>query len=197
MAEEKLAMSPVQIPAVHSGEEVPPVKLSPASEAAVLEAHKDLIALESYGGVEEAKDVVESKDETSDSSSQEAEFRRKLKDGILKDIFPPDPIFEVEVFAPVAAYSYNVQNDLCGICRKNLMEPSGTQRTNGDTHSTQGECGHAFHTKCINKWLQPTGGEGVCPTCRTNWVLSNKTIANTSRFTQFLTQISRHNQKDK
>lgn len=108
-------------------------------------------------------------------------------------IFSDSDRVKVVEFSPVGTYRFNVANDSCGICRNNLMAPSGTQEETEDNHSTMGECGHAYHTKCINQWLRKTNGQGICPSCRTPWNLSKNTTLDTRTFSAFLKRIQKTN----
>lgn len=103
----------------------------------------------------------------------------------------PGNIFTVKHFSPVATYSYNVANDICTICRNDLMAPSKTQEASDDNHSVMGKCQHAFHSKCINKWLQQTKGQGVCPTCSTTWNRSDGAMLDPKSFSQFLQKMNK------
>jgi anaphase-promoting complex subunit 11 len=102
-----------------------------------------------------------------------------------------DNVFTVKLFAPIATYGYNVTNTICAICRNDLMAPSKTQEASDDNHSVQGKCKHAFHSKCINKWLQQTKGQGVCPTCSTTWNRSDGAVLDPKTFSHFLQNLGK------
>ena len=58
---------------------------------------------------------------------------------------------------PRSAYSnQNCQHGSCSICTDDFNE--------GDILQTLAPCGHAYHPKCINRWLRE--GHITCPNCR-------------------------------
>ena len=50
-------------------------------------------------------------------------------------------------------------NDTC-LCKEVLL------RKNGKTTIRNGICGHSYHTKCINKWIERVNS---CPICIKKW----------------------------
>jgi len=72
----------------------------------------------------------------------------------------------------VAFWCYNVQTDVCAICRNGIHEPC--IECQADRHSqmaTQctlawGACNHQFHLHCINRWLKT---RPTCPMDNKPW----------------------------
>lgn len=62
-------------------------------------------------------------------------------------------------------YVFELNTD-CTICRCNLND-SSISNNNKELNITKGQCGHAFHTECINPWLNRVK---VCPICICNWI---------------------------
>jgi RING-box protein 1 len=54
--------------------------------------------------------------------------------------------------------------DTCAICRLPLDETKAECRTIPSI--SVGACQHAFHERCINRWLKK---RGVCPLCSVEW----------------------------
>lgn len=50
--------------------------------------------------------------------------------------------------------SLNVKEEECSICMEELNE------------CVMLDCGHKFHTNCMNKWLEEQSPEASCPLCR-------------------------------
>jgi hypothetical protein len=79
----------------------------------------------------------------------------------------------------VSTWKYNVENDICSMCRCDLMIP--TQRSIRSTYTdfnskvngnvTIGACKHGFHENCISRWIKD--GNISCPTCKTTWKAAN------------------------
>ena len=73
----------------------------------------------------------------------------------------------------VSKWGFDVQNDICSICRNSNNEPSlqYQERPCIDTYITEGVCGHAFHHDCISNWIKTNP---ICPICATSWVFKKK-----------------------
>lgn len=55
---------------------------------------------------------------------------------------------------PAAAVAYE-NSEYCAICLNDICR--------GDSYRKLSECGHSFHCKCIDAWLQ---SHSTCPLCR-------------------------------
>ncbi|KCV73338.1 hypothetical protein H696_00877 [Fonticula alba] len=96
------------------------------------------------------------------------------------------PYFEIRKWNAVALWSWDLAIENCAICRNHIMDrcincqarqssASGPGDTPGSGSSSTGEtecsvswgqCGHAFHYHCINKWLR---ARNVCPLDNREW----------------------------
>ena len=78
-------------------------------------------------------------------------------------------IFEPVSIDPVATWTYDVQEEICNICKNNLMEPCINCSASGkkeDCNLAKGRCGHGFHSHCIKEGLKANDN---CPTDHTGW----------------------------
>ncbi|CAH6722439.1 RING-box protein Hrt1p [[Candida] jaroonii] len=82
------------------------------------------------------------------------------------------PRFEVKKWTAVAFWSWDIVVDVCAICRNHLMEPcidcqANVGGNNEECLAAWGQCNHAFHMHCINRWLKT---RQVCPLDSQEWV---------------------------
>lgn len=82
------------------------------------------------------------------------------------------PIFTIEEFYPVFFSAWERETGQCSICCNQVEGPcvvcqSNAEVTSAECGITWGECGHAFHTHCIEKWLKT---RRVCPLDNKEWV---------------------------
>jgi len=84
----------------------------------------------------------------------------------------PSPRIKVQRWNAVAFWSYDLCPDTCAICRNALLEPSieflacpSNNNENGISIG-HGECNHAFHMDCIQRWLKRRES---CPLCNRPW----------------------------
>lgn len=70
----------------------------------------------------------------------------------------------------VAAWSWNANDDVCGICQAAFEGVCpGVKYPGEDCPVVWGKCGHAFHLQCVSKWLGQTASKNSCPICRQEW----------------------------
>jgi len=69
-----------------------------------------------------------------------------------------------------ALWAWDIQADVCSICRNLVMVPclDCTGKPNCDCTISWGECMHAFHTHCLQRWLKI---RSACPVDNTPWQL--------------------------
>jgi anaphase-promoting complex subunit 11 len=90
----------------------------------------------------------------------------------------------IQRFHGVARWSWNANDDVCGICQSAFEGTAPGVNLPGD-HSpvVWGRCLHAFHLQCVSKWLQSANSKNSCPICRQEWefgenpVSKNDTVA--------------------
>ena len=76
----------------------------------------------------------------------------------------------VKRFHAVAAWSWNANDDVCGICQSPFEGVCpGVKYPGEDCPVVWGKCGHAFHLQCVSKWLGQTASKNSCPICRQEW----------------------------
>ncbi|CCW66001.1 unnamed protein product [Phytomonas sp. Hart1] len=94
----------------------------------------------------------------------------------LDDNDPPseskDPLFVLETIFPVFVSSWERETGICSICRNQVEGPCVNCQCDAETTAWEctlmwGECGHAFHTHCIQRWLKT---REVCPLDNRPWV---------------------------
>jgi len=86
------------------------------------------------------------------------------------------PEIEIVSWNIVGLWSLNVQIEICAICRNHIMD-SCVECQNGLINNevcsiSWGKCGHAFHTHCINHWLN---SRNVCPLDTQQWAYDKHT----------------------
>jgi anaphase-promoting complex subunit 11 len=73
-------------------------------------------------------------------------------------------------FHGVAAWSWNANDDVCGICQSAFEGTApGVKYPGEDCPVVWGKCGHAFHLQCVSKWLSQSSSKNSCPICRQEW----------------------------
>lgn len=82
-----------------------------------------------------------------------------------------DDVFTVEAYYPVFVSQWQMEAGLCSICRNQVEGPCINCQTNvssaQECFMCWGECGHAFHNHCIQRWLQT---RNVCPLDNKTWI---------------------------
>lgn len=78
--------------------------------------------------------------------------------------------FELKRWNAVALWMWNTEVEDCTICRNSLMDPCiNCESKKGpptECNVAWGECNHAFHHHCIEKWLKT---RHVCPLDNKEW----------------------------
>jgi anaphase-promoting complex subunit 11 len=73
-------------------------------------------------------------------------------------------------FHAVAAWSWNANDHVCGICQSPFEGVCpGVKYPGEDCPVVWGKCGHAFHLQCVSKWLGQVASKNSCPICRQEW----------------------------
>ncbi|KAL6146429.1 PREDICTED: anaphase-promoting complex subunit 11 [Fragaria vesca subsp. vesca] len=77
--------------------------------------------------------------------------------------------FQTEWHA-VAAWTWDAQDETCGICRMAFDGCCPDCKLPGDDCPLiWGACNHAFHLHCILKWVNSQTSQAHCPMCRREW----------------------------
>jgi anaphase-promoting complex subunit 11 len=78
----------------------------------------------------------------------------------------------------VAQWSWNANDDVCGICQSAFEGTAPGVNLPGD-HSpvVWGRCLHAFHLQCVSKWLQSANSKNSCPICRQEWEFGENPVS--------------------
>ncbi|KAE9550765.1 hypothetical protein FO519_006017 [Halicephalobus sp. NKZ332] len=79
---------------------------------------------------------------------------------------PEAKLFEIKKWNPVALWTWDVECDICAICRMGIME--SCMRCQSDSKAAEcvviwGECGHSFHHCCMSLWVKQSKR---CPLCQ-------------------------------
>ncbi|KAM5560879.1 anaphase-promoting complex subunit 11 [Rosa sericea] len=70
----------------------------------------------------------------------------------------------------VAAWTWDAQDETCGICRMAFDGCCPDCKLPGDDCPLiWGACNHAFHLHCILKWVNSQTSQAHCPMCRREW----------------------------
>lgn len=83
--------------------------------------------------------------------------------------------FQIESWSPAIIWKFDSVNDMCGICKNDMLEKClecQTSLKKTYCYNSKGECGHAFHFHCINNYNESNNKKGmsaICPMCTTPW----------------------------
>ncbi|XP_048134003.1 anaphase-promoting complex subunit 11 [Rhodamnia argentea] len=70
----------------------------------------------------------------------------------------------------VASWTWDAQDETCGICRMAFDGCCPDCKLPGDDCPLiWGACNHAFHLHCILKWVNSQTSQAHCPMCRREW----------------------------
>lgn len=71
-------------------------------------------------------------------------------------------------FHAVSFWSWNANDDVCGICQSAFEGVApGVKYPGDECPVVWGKCGHAFHLQCVSTWLN--SNRNTCPICRSEW----------------------------
>jgi anaphase-promoting complex subunit 11 len=88
----------------------------------------------------------------------------------------------IKRFHAVSRWSWNVNDEVCGICQVAFEGTSPNVKYPGeDCPVVFGKCGHAFHLQCISQWLSTSANNNKpqsCPICRQEWNFGEKPVNN-------------------
>ncbi|KAJ2007774.1 RING-box protein 1 [Coemansia thaxteri] len=79
---------------------------------------------------------------------------------------------EIKRWNAVALWAWDMESDICAICRNNNMELCIECQADQDSKMddsctvTWGICNHAFHYHCIYRWLK---NRNTCPLDNREW----------------------------
>ena len=80
----------------------------------------------------------------------------------------------------VGSWTVNIDTTDCGICKSNIKEACldciSIDADVSNCTVSEGNCGHHFHTHCIQRWVNTaSGGQNHqnCPSCQVTWDTAN------------------------
>ena len=86
----------------------------------------------------------------------------------------------IKRYHAVARWSWNVNDEVCGICQAAFEGTSPNVKYPGeDCPVVFGKCGHAFHLQCVSQWLTTSASSNKqqsCPICRAEWVFGENPV---------------------
>ncbi len=78
--------------------------------------------------------------------------------------------FSIKKIDLTAFSTWAIKQELCGICRNSISEPSiqysSDQNDKNGLTICIGQCNHAYHLDCIQRWCKT---RSVCPLCTQEW----------------------------
>ncbi|CAF0881602.1 unnamed protein product [Brachionus calyciflorus] len=80
-----------------------------------------------------------------------------------------DTVFTLKKWNLVAMWSWDVECEVCAICRTPLMDSClkcQTDNKHDDCVVVWGDCNHSFHNCCMSQWIK---SRNLCPLCQTEW----------------------------
>ncbi|KAL8153443.1 hypothetical protein V2J09_011203 [Rumex salicifolius] len=81
-----------------------------------------------------------------------------------------EPIICRWAWHAVASWTWDAQDEMCGICRLVFDGCCPDCKHPGDDCPIiWGQCNHAFHLHCILKWVNSQTPQAHCPLCRREW----------------------------
>jgi len=86
------------------------------------------------------------------------------------------PTFEIVQLNMLGTYEYNVLTTICTICKNPLSfsSPDNEEINKIFKYNVSlGNCGHPYHTNCIEQWLKSSK---TCPTCFSEFTFSLKSL---------------------
>ena len=67
----------------------------------------------------------------------------------------------------ISYWTWSSDDDVCAICQNPLDGcAEGAEFPGDDSPVVWGDCQHAFHLRCLQRWLQTNNS---CPICRRDW----------------------------
>ena len=111
-----------------------------------------------------------------DDDDDDAMRREKKKENTLFEEEKEEEKEEVplklkfKTWQGVATWTWDDTSDVCGICHSPYDACAPDCKYPGDDSPVVwGVCSHAFHLRCITKWLDGRNSEQKCPICRGEW----------------------------
>jgi anaphase-promoting complex subunit 11 len=87
----------------------------------------------------------------------------------------------IQRFHGVAHWSWNANDDVCGICQFAFEGTApGVKYPGEDCPVVWGKCAHAFHLQCVSKWLTQATSKNSCPICRQEWEFGQNPVNSNS-----------------
>lgn len=99
--------------------------------------------------------------EDQEYSEKSAESHENVDDSV--------PLFQIKKWRLVAYWKWEVDSDICAICRATVMDACikcESDSKSDDCVIVWGQCNHSFHHCCMEKWIRRNNR---CPLCQQEW----------------------------
>ncbi|KAL8517705.1 hypothetical protein ACS0TY_015802 [Phlomoides rotata] len=89
---------------------------------------------------------------------------------LTRSFLIPPGLDKQSMWHAVASWTWDAQDETCGICRMAFDGCCPDCKLPGDDCPLiWGSCNHAFHLHCILKWVNSQTPQAHCPMCRREW----------------------------
>jgi anaphase-promoting complex subunit 11 len=104
------------------------------------------------------------------TASEASANNTKVESLLASNATAPRIRVRIRRFHGVAHWSWNANDEVCGICQSAFEGTApGVKYPGEDCPVVWGKCGHAFHLQCVSTWLGQATSRNSCPICRQAW----------------------------
>lgn len=154
-------------------EQIEQIEQSNTDDSSDDSSAEDSIKITSYKSKKSNKSTKSTK-----ATKSDIETAVSNDDSVQQVVVKPKGKLTLTSMHVVATWEYDVDNQECTLCHRDLMTPIPVTNTNinGQTNNNKpryendvsvGTCRHGYHVSCINSWVK--NGNNSCPKCKTPW----------------------------